>query len=166
MNKIWNGNIMKCGDLRSIQHKNQDPECCHHLKLVLEVIPPGCTMIMGIAVSVMSMLPKELILALRLSIEKENKKGYYCTQCGRRFTPGEFELYHNMFQKAQICRFDAWNLKPLFAQRNQETEEQLMEKIIPGNQKYSCPVSRMIGGDIMLREDEDALYDELIERFH
>lgn len=147
--------------LRIIQKSHQDPEKCHHLRMVLQGMKQRKDPVMGIIARVMLGLPKEQFLILEPSIGLNGR----CPQCGKKFTRDEMKLYDRMFQKAKACGFDVWKLKGLFEKRNRKSEEQILKKIVPGKQKYVCQVSRLNGGGIIVWKDDNALYDEMIKNF-
>lgn len=164
MQPDWTNDMLReshIGIFRIIQKANQEPANCHHLMLILRGKKQEEPQVMGFIARITIGLPKKLFLLLELSIGTNGR----CPQCGKKFTRDERKLYSRMFQKAKTCGFDVWKLKGLFEERNQKSEEQILEKIVPGNQTYAYEVSRLQGGDIITRKDEDALYDEMIKNF-
>jgi uncharacterized C2H2 Zn-finger protein len=106
---------------------------------------------------------------LSLSIQKESaagKKIYRCPQCGQIFSESEYRLYRRMFAKAEERHFNVWKLKSLFEERKLRSEDTILDSIKRGTQKYVCIVTRMVGANIQLEKDEDALYDRLIKKFY
>lgn len=154
------------GDIRVIQKSCQEQEKCHHFQIILRETR-GIN-ILAIVGNVIQSLPKQICLVLGLSIKKqdgESDSGYYCTQCGKYFDKDEYKLYKSLFQQARCLRADAWKLKNIFENRAGKSEKELMKKMIPGRQRYSCTVSRLEAAGIVMRKDENELYDEEIKRF-
>lgn len=165
--KIYKNMLIR--DQWIIRRKNQAPEKCHHLQIMLRSCqarnPFTSDRSLIIGEKILE-LPKSNYLELELSLEKSADGCYRCTQCKEEFDPREYRSYRSLFEKAKRCQYPVWKIKELYhEQRRKRMMSGLLMEIIPGRQKYVCEVSRLVAVGIMERRDEDKLYDELIKKF-
>lgn len=165
--KIYKNMLIR--DQRIIRRKNQAPEKCHHLQIVLRSCQArnpfagDGSMIIGQKILE---FPKSSYLELELSLEKNADGCCRCTQCKERFDLREYRSYRSLFEKAKRCRYPVWKIKELYReQKRKRMASGLLMGIVPGRQKYVCEVSRLTAVGIMERKDGDRLYEELMERF-
>lgn len=154
----------KIQDVRVIRKKNQKPDRCHHLQVVLRSYLP-LQMVKCLVGRIIYDLPEQNYLELELSMEKDHGGSYYCTQCGKRFDELEYILYVRLFEKAKKHQFNVWMLRKMFEQKDRGMIGQILMWVLPGKQAYRCDVSKMVAASIKLKKDEEKLYKEVMKRF-